>query len=108
MNAILLLNQISPLLSKNKLDELKNFILALPWDTQDNQQATEKLLIGPQINGRWVELEPSIDRRFWFRTIRLLIQDYEIILTSRDTAIQRINRISWKRQDDLLAASKEW
>ena len=111
MNANVLLNQIGPLLAKgNKatLNELKEFVLNLPWNYKDNPKCLEKLLIGPEIKGTWIEMEPSLQRRFWFRTITLYIKDYIITMTSQDSGIQFKNRISWQKGSQSIASSKEW
>lgn len=109
MNANLVLNSISFPLSSNKLDEVKKYILTLPWENKPNPEAIEKMLKAPEIIGRWIECPVSTTRKYWFRMIELMIKDYIIILTSTEhPKTGWANRISWQRKNDALATSKEW
>ena len=109
MNANLVLNSISFPLAAGQLDNVKKYIMALPWEDKPNQEAIEKTIKAPDIAGRWIECSESTTRRHWFRTVELLVKDYIIILTSSDhPSTGWANRISWQRKCDALASSKEW
>ena len=109
MNANIMINAISFPLASNRLDEVKSYILGLPWEPIPNQEAIEKGIKASEIIGRWVECPVSTTRKYWFRTIELSIKDYIIILTSTEHPNTGwTNRISWQRNCDALATSKEW
>ena len=109
MNANLVLNSISFPLASGKLEDVKKFIITLPWEDKPNPEAIEKMLKAPDILGRWIECPVSTTRKHWFRMIELFVKDYIIILTSTEHPLTGwSNQISWRRKCDVLASSKEW
>ena len=108
MNANLLINSISFPLAANKLDEVKRFLLNLPWENKPSQLGIEKVLVGPKIFGRWSEVIPT-KAKSWFMSIELTVGDYYILFRCHeypDTEFK--NKISWRKTDEVLASSKEW
>lgn len=102
MNANLFLNSISANLSKNKFDEIRQYLLNLPWRVENGK----KFVVGEHFTAELREVTTSAR---WVRMIEIWAGDYWLMMSSiQITENTYQHKFNWKLRSEMLHKSATW